>query len=302
MRARFSLPLLTGRAQDWRKGKPGGRPRTGFDGKLLPGGWSWARGGENKNADPRRRADKKPPNRTLVVQRSAPEFKFFAPSRMAAPSGEQGRGHVRTRRSKPAHVTRLLVERVITTVAFEGADLRSCAKCGRLYVARPVRGRPAKYCSSACALDEQYDRFNTARARRREAKREIEQALEPGGGPMNEPRMLKVAELWERTSQKTGKKYLSGYWGNCQVLLFDGGEKDHPTRPGERVKTWTLLLQEKNADRRPQSKGAPARRQGNGARQLGRQQSATALAASAPPQDRRRSPSEAPPWPDWPPR
>jgi hypothetical protein len=45
-------------------------------------------------------------------------------------------------------------------------------------------------------------------------------------------RMVKLAELWERTSGK-GTRYFSGFMGGCQVLLFDGGEKPHPTRPGE---------------------------------------------------------------------
>jgi hypothetical protein len=43
-----------------------------------------------------------------------------------------------------------------------------------------------------------------------------------------------LVELWERTSSK-GRRYFSGFMGNTQVLMFDGGEKDHPTKPGERV-------------------------------------------------------------------
>ena len=37
-------------------------------------------------------------------------------------------------------------------------------------------------------------------------------------------RMVKLAELWERTSAK-GTRYFSGFMGGCQVLLFDAGEK-----------------------------------------------------------------------------
>ena len=43
------------------------------------------------------------------------------------------------------------------------------------------------------------------------------------------------AELWERTSAK-GSRYFCGLLGGCHLLLlFDEGEREHPTRPGETV-------------------------------------------------------------------
>jgi hypothetical protein len=68
---------------------------------------------------------------------------------------------------------------------------------------------------------------------------------------MSDARMVKLAELWERVSSK-GTRYFSGFMGDCQVLLFDGGEKDHPTRPGEKVRIWRLMVQERDPARRPQ--------------------------------------------------
>jgi hypothetical protein len=64
-------------------------------------------------------------------------------------------------------------------------------------------------------------------------------------------RMVKLCELWERTSAKR-TRYFSGYLSACQVLLFDGGEKPHPTRPGETVHVWRLMVQERDPTRRPQ--------------------------------------------------
>jgi hypothetical protein len=58
----------------------------------------------------------------------------------------------------------------------------------------------------------------------------------------NDTRMVKLAELWERTSAR-GSRYFSGFMGDAQVLLFDGGEKPHPTRQGETVRVWRLMVQ-----------------------------------------------------------
>jgi len=84
---------------------------------------------------------------------------------------------------------------------------------------------------------------------------------------MDQPRMVKLAELWERTSAR-GTRYFSGFIGDCQVLLFDGGEKDHPTRPGERVHVWRLMVQERDPSRRPaqQSTRQPSGYRGDSAR------------------------------------
>ena len=62
--------------------------------------------------------------------------------------------------------------------------------------------------------------------------------------------MVKLAELWERISAK-GTRYFSGYLGDTQILMFDAGEKPHPTRPGERVHAWRLMVQERDPARRP---------------------------------------------------
>jgi hypothetical protein len=70
-------------------------------------------------------------------------------------------------------------------------------------------------------------------------------------------RMVKLAELWERISAK-GTRYFSGFMGGCQVLLFDAGEKPHPTRPGEMVHVWRLMVQEKDSSRRPQGGNSEA--------------------------------------------
>jgi len=72
--------------------------------------------------------------------------------------------------------------------------------------------------------------------------------------------MVKIAEMWERTSQN-GTKYFSGYAGPVQYLLFDAGEKEHPTRPGERVHVWRLMLQESDPERRPQKRDLPTQGQ-----------------------------------------
>jgi hypothetical protein len=72
-------------------------------------------------------------------------------------------------------------------------------------------------------------------------------------GEQRDNRMVKMADLWERTSAK-GTRYFSGFMGDCQLLLFDGGEKDHLTRPGETVHVWRLMVQERDPSRRPQTR------------------------------------------------
>jgi acyl dehydratase len=62
--------------------------------------------------------------------------------------------------------------------------------------------------------------------------------------------MVKLAELWERQSA-AGRRYFSGFLGGAQLLLFDNGEHPHPTRPGETVHVWRLMLQERDPSRRP---------------------------------------------------
>ncbi len=62
----------------------------------------------------------------------------------------------------------------------------------------------------------------------------------------DQPRMVKLTELWERES-KRGTRYFSGFLGDAQLLMFDGGL--HPDRDGVRV--WRLLVQERDPARRP---------------------------------------------------
>src|SRR3982750_1222563 len=71
-------------------------------------------------------------------------------------------------------------------------------------------------------------------------------------------RMVKLAELWERASAK-GTRYFSGFMGDAQVLLFDGGERPHPTRPGETVHVWRLMVQERGGRRTADPPGTRAR-------------------------------------------
>jgi hypothetical protein len=66
----------------------------------------------------------------------------------------------------------------------------------------------------------------------------------------DQPRMVKICELWERVSAK-GTHYFSGFAGPVNYLLFDGSMKPHPTRPDEQVHIWRLMVQEADPDRRP---------------------------------------------------
>jgi hypothetical protein len=47
-----------------------------------------------------------------------------------------------------------------------------------------------------------------------------------------------------------------GFMGDAHVLLFDGGEKAHPTKPGEVVRVWRLMVQERDPSWRPQARQA----------------------------------------------
>jgi hypothetical protein len=65
-----------------------------------------------------------------------------------------------------------------------------------------------------------------------------------------------LAELWERKSQH-GNTYFSGFMGNVSVALLYDGEREHPTRPGEVVKVWRLVAQERDRPQRTAAKPAP---------------------------------------------
>ena len=67
---------------------------------------------------------------------------------------------------------------------------------------------------------------------------------------MSAPHMVKLSEVWERTSAK-GTRYFSGFLGSAQLLIFEDGQKPHPTRHGELVTVWNVLLQERDPSRRP---------------------------------------------------
>jgi hypothetical protein len=60
--------------------------------------------------------------------------------------------------------------------------------------------------------------------------------------------MVQLATLWERESA-AGRRYFSGFLGGAQILLFDDGEHLHPTREGETVHVWKLLVQEREPAR-----------------------------------------------------
>ena len=66
---------------------------------------------------------------------------------------------------------------------------------------------------------------------------------------------LVLCELWERES-KAGRQYYSGFMGNLQLTLLRDGEREHPTRPGEVVKVWRLVGQERQP--RPAAQKPPA--------------------------------------------
>jgi hypothetical protein len=66
------------------------------------------------------------------------------------------------------------------------------------------------------------------------------------------PRMVKLAEMWQRKSAKTGKTYFSGFMGDVQLLMFRGEEITRDN--GEVVQTWRLLCQERDPERRPQQR------------------------------------------------
>src|SRR5690348_3551322 len=96
-----------------------------------------------------------------------------------------------------------------------------------------------------------------------------------------DPRMVKLAELWERTSAR-GTRYFSGFLGDAQILMFDGGEREHPTRPGETVHVWRLMVQERDPARRP------------GAKTASRSEAVSGAGSAVPDGDRAAKPSARP--------
>ena len=62
--------------------------------------------------------------------------------------------------------------------------------------------------------------------------------------------MVELATLWQR--EKSGRAHLlQRILNGCTLLMFDDGEHPHPTREGETVHVWKLLLQERDTPQRP---------------------------------------------------
>jgi hypothetical protein len=66
----------------------------------------------------------------------------------------------------------------------------------------------------------------------------------------DQPRMVKLAELWQRKSAK-GTIYFSGFMADAQLLLFKDGARPHPTRPDEQVIVCKLFAQGRDPARCP---------------------------------------------------
>jgi hypothetical protein len=64
-------------------------------------------------------------------------------------------------------------------------------------------------------------------------------------------RLVRIAILWERES-RAGRRYFSGFMGDCQILMFQGDENTRDT--GEIVQTWKLMVRERDPDRRPRQR------------------------------------------------
>jgi hypothetical protein len=71
--------------------------------------------------------------------------------------------------------------------------------------------------------------------------------------------MVQLTTVWERTSA-SGNRYFSGFLGASQLLIFDAGEQPHPTREGETVHVWNVLLQERDQAARQQTQTRAAER------------------------------------------
>jgi acyl dehydratase len=90
--------------------------------------------------------------------------------------------------------------------------------------------------------------------------------------------MVQLTTVWERTSA-AGKRYFSGFLGNSQLLIFDDGEHPHPTKPGETVHVWKVLLQER--DQAPLPKPTRGEQTWHRARHADKSRAATAAGLDA---------------------
>ena len=66
--------------------------------------------------------------------------------------------------------------------------------------------------------------------------------MNSGRHPASQPK-VKLLELWERKSGRTGKTYMTGFLGNLNVVAF-AETRTHPKRPGEELTVWTLYASE----------------------------------------------------------
>jgi hypothetical protein len=98
---------------------------------------------------------------------------------------------------------------------------------------------------------------------------------------------ITLLELWERRSAK-GNLYFSGFLGGLSVVLLRDGERAHPSKPGELITVWKLLLQERQPrDAAPKAAAKPPERDqapaATSARRLGRCRASWGLWAPLPP-------------------
>jgi hypothetical protein len=104
------------------------------------------------------------------------------------------------------------------------------------------------------------------------------------GRPSGQAR-VRLLELWERTSSRSGRRYLSGFLGGLSVVAF-AETRAHPKRPDEELTVWTVYASESE---RPPRQGpargdearAPGRRLHRREGAKARQQQAAAEAAPA---------------------
>ena len=104
--------------------------------------------------------------------------------------------------------------------------------------------------------------------------------------------MVKLTEVWERTSSK-GNVYYSGFLGASQLLIFRDGERPHPSRPDETIIVWKVLLQERDQAPRQQAPNAErGQRAHDRSRDAGRARAAGEAILAAAGRDRQPEPPQ----------
>jgi hypothetical protein len=66
--------------------------------------------------------------------------------------------------------------------------------------------------------------------------------------------LIKTAKLWAKTSEKSGRSYLTGRWGGCRVLVFEND------KTGDGEPTHWLMLGDAEQGQQPGRLPAPAQR------------------------------------------